>query len=98
MEKVKIKQVIHNQNNIVLFEFRQDEKLIEMFKQQIQDFHWNQELQGWTSPTKEVLMATFWLIKESYLSTFNESNFYSQIFNESNFYIFLPLYQTQEKN
>jgi integrase/recombinase XerD len=47
MEKVKIKQVIHNQNNIVLFEFRQDEKLIEMFKQQIQDFHWNQELQTW---------------------------------------------------
>jgi hypothetical protein len=82
MEKVKIKQVIHNQNNIVLFEFIQDEKLIEMFKQQIQDFHWNQELQVWTSPTKEVLMATFWLIKESYLSTFNESNFY----------IFLPLY------
>ena len=50
MEKVKIKQVIHNQNNIVLFEFKKDEKLIDTFKQQIQDFNWNQELQAWTTP------------------------------------------------
>jgi integrase/recombinase XerD len=50
MEKVTIKQVIHNQNNIVLFEFKKDEKLIDTFKQQIQDFNWNQELQAWTTP------------------------------------------------
>jgi integrase/recombinase XerD len=50
MEKVKIKQAIHNQNNIVLFEFRQDEKLIKMFKEQIQQFKWNQELKTWTTP------------------------------------------------
>jgi integrase/recombinase XerD len=50
MEKVKIKQVIHNQNNIVLFDFKKDEKLIDTFKQQIQDFNWNQELQAWTTP------------------------------------------------
>jgi integrase/recombinase XerD len=50
MEKVTIKQVIHNQNNIVLFDFKKDEKLIDTFKQQIQDFNWNQELQAWTTP------------------------------------------------
>jgi integrase/recombinase XerD len=50
MEKVKIKQVVYNQNNIVLFEFKKDEKLIDTFKQQIQDFNWNQELQAWTTP------------------------------------------------
>ncbi len=38
MEKVKIKQVVYNQNNIVLFEFKKDEKLIDTFKQQIQGF------------------------------------------------------------
>ena len=50
MEKVKIKQVVYNQNNIVLFEFKKNEKLIDTFKQQIQDFNWNQELQAWTTP------------------------------------------------
>ena len=32
MEKFKIKQVIHNQNNIVLFDFKKDEKLIDTKK------------------------------------------------------------------
>jgi integrase/recombinase XerD len=67
MEKVKIKQVIHNQKNIVLFEFRQDEKLIEMFKQQIQDFHWNQELQTWFTPYYPSLKKElFQLLKGKY--------------------------------
>ena len=59
MEKVKIKQVVYNQNNIVLFDLKKDEKLIDTFKQQIQDFNWNQELQGWTLPTKELFMRRF---------------------------------------
>lgn len=49
MEKVTIKQIVYNQNNIVLFEFKKDEKLIDTFKQQIQNFNWNQELQAWTT-------------------------------------------------
>ena len=49
MRKVIIKQIIHNQNNIVLFAFKPDENLISTFKQQIQHFHWNQELQSWVS-------------------------------------------------
>jgi integrase/recombinase XerD len=69
MEKVKIKQVIHNHNNIVLFDFKKDEKLIETFKQQIQDFNWNQELQAWTTPYYpslkkelfELLRGKYWL-------------------------------------
>jgi len=59
MEKVKIKQVIYNQNNIVLFDFKKDEKLIDTFKQQIQDFNWNQELKLWTLPTKGLFICTF---------------------------------------
>jgi integrase/recombinase XerD len=50
MEKVKIKQVTHNQNNIVLFDFKNDETLLETLKEQIQHFNWNQELQAWTTP------------------------------------------------
>ena len=69
MEKVKIKQVVYNQNNIVLFDFKKDEKLIETFKQQIQNFNWNQELQAWTShyyPSLkkelfELLRGKYWL-------------------------------------
>ena len=49
MEKVKIKQTTYNQNNIVLFDFKNDETLIETFKQKIQHFHWNTELQSWTA-------------------------------------------------
>jgi integrase/recombinase XerD len=49
MEKVIIKQVIHNHNNIVLFEFKTDENLISTLKQQIQHFNWNKELQTWTT-------------------------------------------------
>ncbi len=69
MEKVKIKQVVYNQNNIVLFDFKKDEKLIDTFKQQIQDFNWNQELQAWTTPYYpslkkelfELLRGKYWL-------------------------------------
>ena len=65
MEKVKIKQVIHNQNNIVLFEFKKDEKLIDTFKQQIQDFNWNQELQACTTPYYPALKKElFQLLRE----------------------------------
>ena len=49
MENVKITQVVYNQINIVLFDFKKDEKLIDTFKQQIQDFNWNHELQAWTT-------------------------------------------------
>jgi hypothetical protein len=48
MEKLIIKQIIHYQNNIVLFAFKPDENLISTLKQQIQHFHWNTELQAWT--------------------------------------------------
>lgn len=69
MEKVKIKQITHNQNNIVLFDFKNDETLIETFKQQIQHFHWNTELQSWTAvyyPTLkkelfQLLRGKYWL-------------------------------------
>ena len=49
MEKVIIKQVIHNHNNTVVFEFKTDENLISTLKQQIQHFNWNKELQTWTT-------------------------------------------------
>lgn len=69
MEKVKIKQITHNQNNIVLFNFKNDETLIKTFKQQIQHFHWNTELQSWTAvyyPTLkkelfQLLRGKYWL-------------------------------------
>ena len=69
MRKVIIKQIIHNQNNIVLFAFKPDENLISTLKQQIQHFHWNQELQSWVSlsyPTLkkelfQLLRGRYWL-------------------------------------
>ncbi len=69
MRKVIIKQIIHNQNNIVLFAFKPDENLISTLKQQIQHFHWNQELQSWVSlsyPTLkkelfQLLRGKYWL-------------------------------------
>ena len=64
MEKVKIKQITHNQNNIVLFDFKKEETLIETFKQQIQHFHWNQELQAWMLPTKEEFTNIFWKVEK----------------------------------
>jgi hypothetical protein len=67
MGKVIIKQVIHNHNNTVLFEFKPDENLINTLKQQIQHFNWNKELQTWTtlyypSLKKELFSTTTWQI------------------------------------
>ena len=50
MEKVIINQTIHNQVNIVLFNFNENETLLNTLKDKIQGFHWNTELQSWTSP------------------------------------------------
>ena len=49
MEKVIIKQVIHNQLNIVLFSFNENETLLNTLKNKMQHFNWNKELQTWTS-------------------------------------------------
>ena len=50
MEKVNINQTTHNQLNIVLFSFNENETLLNTLKNKIQSFHWNTELQSWTSP------------------------------------------------
>lgn len=69
MEKVKIKQIVYNQNNIVLFEFKNDGSLIDTFKQKIQSFDWNSELEIWAAPYYsslkkelfELLRGKYWL-------------------------------------
>lgn len=81
MRKVIIKQIIHNQNNIVLFAFKPDENLISTLKQQIKHFHWNQELQSWVSlsyPTLkkelfQLLRGRYWLDYSGLTSTPNKS-------------------------
>lgn len=69
MEKVTIKQSIVNQANIVVFEFQENEILLATLKNQIPNFHWNEELQAWITPYStclkkdlfQLLRGKYWL-------------------------------------
>ena len=50
MEKVTIKQDIVNQQNIITFEFQENEILLTQLKNQIPNFNWNAELKAWVTP------------------------------------------------
>lgn len=50
MEKVIIKQLVYNQKNTVVFEFKENQELLALLKNQLTDFSWNSELKSWGVP------------------------------------------------
>ena len=50
MEKVILIQKTHNQENNIIYKFKENETLLNTLKNQIQGFHWNSELKSWISP------------------------------------------------
>lgn len=79
MEKVKIKQITHKKDVIIIFEFKNDPELIELFSSSIPNFCWNNYFHRWVAPYYvsirkdlfQLLRGKYWL---DYSNMFEEHN------------------------
>lgn len=79
MENVKIKQITHNKDVIIIFEFKNNPELIELFSSSIPNFYWNSYFHRWVAPSYpsirkdlfQLLRGKYWL---DYSNMYDENN------------------------
>jgi len=75
MEKVIIKQLVYNQENTVVFEFKENQELLALLKNQLTDFSWNSELKSWGAPYHPSLKKDlFQLLRGKYWLDYSQMN------------------------